>query len=116
MPQKPLEPFELLNHVLPSFDIMAPHPLEILMQHCNSHGDVEPSLQVLDLKIQVQLQPPHGIPSIREKCYRLIHLHPLRLEQLKQPPSELFIVGLHDPQHLCSPAIEMLLPTISSKD
>jgi hypothetical protein len=80
-----------------------------LLHDGQAHRQMKPVQQVLGLRVQVQLEVPHRVAPIGQERDLLIHLMPLRLQDLEQAPFRLYIQGRHKAKALAGWDILLVL-------
>jgi hypothetical protein len=101
MPQQPLQPLQL-PHYNVTEDVCfllvldgQGQPFGCLLEDGQAHREVKPIKEMLGLQVRVQLEVPHRVAPIGQERDLLIHLMPLRLQDLEEAPFRLRIQGLH---------------------
>src|SRR5262249_2214698 len=96
VPEVPLDPLQLVVQ-LPQVAIRSGcnQLLELLPLPRDTHRDVKPVEQMLCQRPQIQLPVTEVVAAIGEERDGLVHLKPLRLEQLGQPTLPFGVVAGH---------------------
>jgi hypothetical protein len=77
LPQKPFDALQLFQGAGPRLGFFRAEAFRHLIQHRQTHADMEPIEQMFGLGIQIKLQLSNRIAAAGEKGDLLIHLHPL---------------------------------------
>ena len=109
MPQGPLQPLDLLPHLLTHHLVTVHETFAVLVQYRQSHREGKPIHNVLGFWAQRELEIADGVAAVREQRARLIALEPWRLQDLVQAPLRWSVHGLHEAQALAGGYLLVLI-------